>query len=777
MTFSAATACPPDAVPPATVGIAFFLLFFLHGPLIFFSAVLSRLFLEGEKPPVRTVASMVFYFLAVNVGVWVCPRITLSWLLGWSWSLGAVGLFLLRRKGGGGKSAAPAGSARLRRTGILFLVLLSASALHAGLFSPVFNHDPLTYQLHFAASWLNSGRLMIVPTPFGDPSQAYGPALASVFYVWLMAPLRSDFLAQTGAFPFFLLALLAASGLARELGAKEGREWIAAVFASLSPLFLYESHHALSDFPVTAFFTATVYFVVRAIKASRPRELSLALCSAGLMAGAKYTSLGNLLALFPLFAAGWLWLGWRGVSRLWWGMVLAVAGGGEWYIRNWVRTGNPVYPIRISFFGHELFPGLYDRGIMLRWIFHKNGFVEWLGVVQNNASLPLLVLFLAAGAAVVISAIRCGQWGREAGGGAVSEVPPARTEICGSLRQERFFEAVRILVVFTPLVVDRICWWLFPFQVYRFWMPAVPLMAAVMAVIYSRNLALFLVALVAAGGGFFLQPAPGYLGALVWAWPRTGLPAALALSFLLALGYEMVERKIPRAGMTPRWIFSLLIFGAFTAMMVSAFPGYPGRRAESLRRDWEFGKGWLSLPCPEDGITVAYTGANVPYPLHGPSLQNRVLYISPVGEVMPQDHLAVKKLSTDQKKFLTPEPVVSGIFLCPQKWAEALVSAGVKCLFVMRLPRNPLVNSAHDPQGWPVEDSWARTSPGLFPPVYEDEFVRIYRLQAEHAGEAAALSPACQARPVDALTACYYSLELCQKFFPRALPAMQQMKL
>lgn len=39
------------------------------------------------------------------------------------------------------------------------------------------------------------------------------------------------------------------------------------------------------------------------------------------------------------------------------GLLAAVLTGGFWFIRNWIMTGSPLYPVGISILGHMLFPG------------------------------------------------------------------------------------------------------------------------------------------------------------------------------------------------------------------------------------------------------------------------------------------------------------------------------------------------------------------------------------------------------------------------------------
>ena len=77
--------------------------------------------------------------------------------------------------------------------------------------------DAPIYHLYFAAQWWKSGRLLLIPAPFGDTAVSYLPAGGEVLFAALMALADGDILARAGPFLFLVLAATSAFAIARSL--------------------------------------------------------------------------------------------------------------------------------------------------------------------------------------------------------------------------------------------------------------------------------------------------------------------------------------------------------------------------------------------------------------------------------------------------------------------------------------------------------------------------------------------------------------------------------
>jgi hypothetical protein len=106
--------------------------------------------------------------------------------------------------------------------------------------------------------------------------------------------------------------------------------------------------------------------------------------------------------------------------------------------------------------------------------------------------------------------------------------------------------------------------------------------------------------------------------------------------------------------------------------------------------------------------TVAYVGNNLPYPLTGHDLQNRVLFV-------PRSR--GEAFTGFDRHHLGPEGEAS-----VEAWLEHVRSLGVDYLVVFRHHRED------DPEeALPVEAEWAEAHPQRFELTYENDFARIYR--------------------------------------------------
>ena len=179
----------------------------------------------------------------------------------------------------------------------LFAIVCAALLLllWRGLHRTDFPYDSLSYHLHAPVTWMNAQRIEIVPAVFGDPAPAYAPSNLELWFLFLLAPLRSDYLAGAGQVPFAALAAAAIVASVREAGGQRVAALGAAAAFLLIPEVQEQAPSAMVDVGMAALLLASLPFARRA-------EVLTCVFALGLALGTKYVAL--VLALpFAVFAA------------------------------------------------------------------------------------------------------------------------------------------------------------------------------------------------------------------------------------------------------------------------------------------------------------------------------------------------------------------------------------------------------------------------------------------------------------------------------------------
>jgi hypothetical protein len=321
-------------------------------------------------------------------------------------------------------------------------------------------------------------------------------------------------------------------------------------------------------------------------------------------------------------------------------------------------------------------------------------------------------------------------------------------------------------VACVPLLVFALCWFVVPVNVdSRFVMPAVAPALLAFAFLFRRgrdgwnrtiqvSLLLGLAWIIVGGNAEIPSRLPWFmdgwlaLGGLV---PRSQLLLFFALAALLAAAWRWRSRDSRR----PAPLAACLVLIPATLLTVGANRWWPGPQSNYLsvtppfiRSDLQLGWQWMGVNV--SASTVAYTGNNLPYPLAGPRLTNRVVYVNIDGRPRWKFHdydrayrrgrfTPTPPLLATRSGELLPVPHddrgddalrpryerMQGIRLA---WIDNLQRLGVSCLFVSQLSAYEIDYVWHDESGFPIENTWADGDPRMFDLVYHNSQVRVYRV-------------------------------------------------
>ena len=205
--------------------------------------------------------------------------------------------------------------------------------------APPYAFDATVYHLRQPQLYLTHHSLF-VPV---DSAYVGFPGLTQMLFTLTMA-LGGDSAPQLVHFTFLPLTILAAAALGRRLWDIE-LTWPVAAILTAVPTLLLVSAWPYVD--VAVIFYTLLLFSALAIWLSdaHDRWLLMAAIMCGIIIETKYTALWYPLACLPLVLLRLRSDGWRPTLRrlAWFGLIIALVAA-PWYVRNWLLTGNPVYP-------------------------------------------------------------------------------------------------------------------------------------------------------------------------------------------------------------------------------------------------------------------------------------------------------------------------------------------------------------------------------------------------------------------------------------------------
>jgi 4-amino-4-deoxy-L-arabinose transferase-like glycosyltransferase len=280
---------------------------------------------------------------------------------------------------------------RMRPTRIPWLWLFTGSigVLTLGLaLLPPTGWDALVYHLQGPRLYLEAHRLVAVP----ENLYLNWPAQVEMLFTWGML-LKDDTLAKLLNWALWLLVAAMIYALGRRTMNERVGEWAMALWAAV-PLAAGLAGVAYVDLGLTAFVLAAFYAFMRWSESQHDGCLIVSALLAGFAMATKYTAVtwaGLLILLFVYYAwrhqrrrAGWILI--RAV-------LFAVVAGLvvlPWLIKNWVVTGNPVYPF--------LFGGVGWNAIREAWLYwpgqsYSQNLLDylalpWLMTVLGTAATP-----------------------------------------------------------------------------------------------------------------------------------------------------------------------------------------------------------------------------------------------------------------------------------------------------------------------------------------------------------------------------------------------------
>ncbi len=218
-----------------------------------------------------------------------------------------------------------------------FAVIAMVLTFLLALAPPVEAFDALFYHLVVPTRWLRDSGLHLVDIP-----HYWYPSLVEGMFVWPLA-FGKDSVPQLIHFVFALLTVLMIWDWARTIWNPKTAWWTIAIFLSM-PSLTWLAAWAYTDLALTFYSLGGLYALWKWKETSDSRWLMICGTMTGFAMSIKYTSFILPLALSVLI----LWWGRKRILDSFKPIILLVGIGiliaSPWYLRNWIWTGNPVYP-------------------------------------------------------------------------------------------------------------------------------------------------------------------------------------------------------------------------------------------------------------------------------------------------------------------------------------------------------------------------------------------------------------------------------------------------
>ena len=327
------------------------------------------------------------------------------------------------------------------------------------------NSNAPIYHLYFAAQWWKSGRLSLIPAPFGDTAVSYLPAGGEVLFAALMALADGDILARAGPFLFLVLAATSAFAIARRLGAgASGAILAVGLFVTTVPMLFLSFVADVDVIFVAGYLAAAYFFLAYARREGGAGTLTLGALAAG---GAWGSRVAGTVFVPPLLVGAAIAVLARGGSRrprIVHLLLLALSPwlmAGYWFVRNAGLTGNPLYPLQVSVLGRVWLPGWFEPSAMRHSPFYiPPGELHALADAVLNVVDPRLAPLWAAG--LLAAWVPRGNVRKAGGRGVVAALAVANVALYWVIpyrTQQRFLlPAVGLATVPLACLLDRARW-------------------------------------------------------------------------------------------------------------------------------------------------------------------------------------------------------------------------------------------------------------------------------------------------------------------------------
>jgi len=225
-------------------------------------------------------------------------------------------------------------------------------------------YDNVSYHLPFVVEWLKTGSLLPIHYSAYAGPLGYYPSNYELFDLWVMLPFGKDYFVNLISFVQFPLLIASIYQVCRNLKISHILSLIAAALFFYMPQTFRQMGVPLVDLFFALTFTTAIYFLQEFWKTKSKSDILLFGISIGLFVGTKYLGvpyIGPLILGAIIVALIKFKKNKKKIIPI--TLISASAAfltGGFWYVRNWIDSGNPIFPVEVKILGFELFQGYHN---------------------------------------------------------------------------------------------------------------------------------------------------------------------------------------------------------------------------------------------------------------------------------------------------------------------------------------------------------------------------------------------------------------------------------
>jgi hypothetical protein len=232
---------------------------------------------------------------------------------------------------------------------LFFFILFSLGiSLILSLTPPKF-FDIVGYHLAIPNQYVIMGKI----TYFPHSALSNYPFLIHMLFTMALL-LKGDVLANMMSFIFFPITLIALYSVCRRFWSSSASLYAVAIASSI-PSAMQMATMAMVDIPFACFLFLTFYSLIMYLQNFFNKWLITSSIFCGLTLGIKYTAFFYALGLFSILLIIYKLINKKGIKRtaiaLLIFIVFALIVSSPWWIKNYIYTGNPIFPIFYKYLG------------------------------------------------------------------------------------------------------------------------------------------------------------------------------------------------------------------------------------------------------------------------------------------------------------------------------------------------------------------------------------------------------------------------------------------